>query len=367
LEYLEKRISNIFHHLSEVDAVFIFNNERVDKNFFYMSGLTDGVFENCGVLCDTDGRMFIFTTTLEEEAARTAEGYAEIVTYKNEESRDGKFIHILSQYKKIGIPYRSISHLFYLHLQSMFDGTEWIDAEKAFRLERMIKSQEEITRITKACEIVSRVADSVPEILKEGMTELDLSAEIDFQMKKMGAHGVAFKTIAAFGCNTSKPHYSGANVSLSRGDVILIDFGAEYMGYSSDITRTYLTGMPGKHLIDIYYTLLSAQKTAIDLIKAGNSSKDVEDEVRKIIDSNENYRGKFIHSLGHSLGMDVHDGPYPDADFNHEFAENMVLTVEPGIYIPGLYGMRIEDDIVVGREGCTVLTTARKEPISYEI
>jgi Xaa-Pro dipeptidase len=95
--------------------------------------------------------------------------------------------------------------------------------------------------------------------------------------------------------------------------------------------------------------------------------KQVEDEVHALIDGDERFRGRFIHSLGHSLGMDVHDGSYPDADFQSEFSEHMVLTVEPGIYLPGLYGVRIEDDILVGSDGCTLITNAKKEPVAYEI
>jgi len=354
-----------------MDAFFLFNNDITDKNFYYVSGLVDGVFDNCGVLCERDGKMIIFTTTLEEEAARSAEGYAEIVTYKNKQTRDENLTRVLSAYKKIGIPYHSISYAFYLHLLDLFAATEWIDTTTAFKKARMIKSPEEIHKIRKACEIVDSVAESVPSFLREGMTELELIAEIDFRMRQRGASGPSFRTIAAFGKNSSKPHYSGGDVPLKRGDVVLLDFGAEYAGYCSDITRTYLTGDPAgdpeEELFELYSAVLGMQDAATSMIRAGTNAKQLEDEIRTRIDESERYRGRFIHSLGHSIGLDVHDGSYPDADFHDEFSENMVLTVEPGLYIPGEYGIRIEDDIVVGRDGCTLLTMASKEPVIHEI
>ena len=367
MEHLHRRISTVFNHLEDVEAIFLFNNDIVDKNFFYVSGLFDGVFDNCGVFCERNGRMFILTSTLEEEASRAAEGYAEIVTYRNQQDRDKSLGRILSPHKRIGIPYHSVSHAFYLHLKDLFGDKEWLDAGTAFKKARMIKSHDEIEKIKKACEIVDRIAECIPTLLKEGMTELDLSAEIDFRLKREGAQGPAFKTIAAFGKNSSKPHYSGARVPLKRGDLVLVDFGAEYNGYCSDITRTYLTAKPDQDLYDLYSAVLKMQKAAIELIRAGTNVKHVEDEVRTLIDGDERFRGRFIHSLGHSLGLDVHDGSYPDADFQTEFSEHMVLTVEPGIYLPGVYGVRIEDDIVVGRDGCTLITSANREPVAYEI
>jgi Xaa-Pro dipeptidase len=370
LKQLKERIGKIFNQSSEKqnpEAVFIFNSERVDKNFYYLTGLSGGVFENCGVLCESSGKMYIFTSTLEEEAVRAAERDAEVVVYKKEKERDKNLEKVLSKYSTIGISYSSITHSFYLHLKEMIDKTALFDVGNRFRCARMIKTDDEIERIQKACAIVSEVADNIPYMLKEGITELDLSAEIDFKMKKEGAHGSAFKTIVSFSKNTSMPHYSGADVPLKGGDVVLVDFGAEYMSYNSDITRTYMTGTPDKELLHLYKTVLEAQQNALKEIREGEGVDIVDEAIRRFINSHESYNGRFIHSLGHSIGLDVHDDRYPSIEFNKRFAENMVLTVEPGIYLPGIYGIRIEDDIVVKKEGCKVLTSAMKEPLTYEI
>jgi len=128
-----------------------------------------------------------------------------------------------------------------------------------------------------------------------------------------------------------------------------------------------LTGKPTRKLIEVYKTVYNAQKMAIEMIKDGSGADFVEDEVRNYIDIHDEYRGRFIHRLGHSIGLEVHDGSYPSSDFDRKFVENMVLTVEPGIYLPGLYGVRLEDDVIVKNDHCEVITNAKKELIIYEV
>lgn len=370
MEHIKNRINTIYKRASAInnpEAMFIFNRNSMDKNFLYVTGLSKGVFENCGVLFEESGKMYLFTTTLEEEMSRTVEKYADLIVYKDEHERSSQLKKILSGYKEIGICYETISYLFYSRLQKLLNGTKLVDVTEAFKMARMVKSQDEIESIRRACSIASDVACSIPAVLKRGITELELGAEIDYLVRKKGAHSAAFKTIVAFAENTSKPHYSGDSIPLREGDVVLVDFGAEYMGYTSDITQTYLTGKPDKDLLDLYSTVYEAQKLAIELIREGIKVEYVEDRVKKYIDNHERYRGRFIHGLGHSLGLDVHDDSYPIYCFNGKFAENMVLTVEPGIYLPGLYGVRLEDDIVVKKAGCEVLTAREKELITYEI
>ncbi len=370
LKSIEKRSDALFAHLSIdtlPDAIFVFNDERIDKNFLYLTGLSDGVFENCGLIVEREGKIILFTTALEEEAARALENHAEIVVYHNEKEKNRILASALSKYSKLGINYTAVSHTFYLFMLEIAAKVETVDVGTAFRDTRMIKNDDEIKKIEKGCTVISEVADRIPSVLREGIRELDLSAEIDYMMKKSGAQGPAFQTIVAFAKNTSKPHYHGGNLRLRRGDVVLVDFGAYIEGYASDITRAYLTGNPGRELLDLYGAVLGAQQIALQMITEGELSSRVDREVRAYIDSHELYKGRFIHSLGHSLGLDVHDDGYPSASFEKRFAENMVLTVEPGIYLPGRYGVRIEDDVVVEKEGCRVLTFANKEPVTYEI
>ena len=154
---------------------------------------------------------------------------------------------------------------------------------------------------------------------------------------------------------------------LANGDVVLVDFGAVWGGYASDITQTIVTGSPEAKLVDLYRTVHEGQRRAMGMIGEGVSVEEVDREVRGFFDSREEYRGRFIHGLGHSLGLEVHDDGYPSEEFGRRFAANMVLTVEPGLYLPGLYGVRLEDDVLVTENGCTVLTSADKDFRAYEI
>jgi Xaa-Pro aminopeptidase len=367
---MESVIEKVFASLDGVrvpDAIFVYNRDHGDRNFLYLTGLPGGVFENCGLLCERGRRLTIFSTTLEEEILRGVDGYTEFLVYRNEKERNELLKEKLSRYGRIGISFDRTAHSLYLSLQDLIGETELLDVSAAFRRSRMIKSAEEIERIRKACGIASRVAGEFPLFLKRGITERELAAEVDYRMKRLGARGPAFETIVAFSPNNSKPHYSGSDVSLEAGDTVLLDFGADYEGYVSDITRTYLTGQPGEELRHCYKTVLESQRIALELISDGKSTEQAEKEVKEFIDRFEEYRGRFIHGLGHSIGLSVHDNSYPGPEFDKLFRENMVLTVEPGIYLPGRFGIRIEDDILVHKGACEVLTDAPKELKFYEI
>ena len=381
-EDIKKRVKSVFEEISCTktiegtkktdgsdipEAVFIFNRNGMDKNYLYLTGLSGGVFENCGVVAESGGKLVLITTALEEELSSGAVGYDDIVVYRDEEEREKAMKRLFSSYRRVGVAYDRIPHSFYHEMKALSEKTEWVDISGAFRLTRMLKSPDEIERIERACEIADRAAGLIPSMLKEGITEIDLGTEIDYRVKKLGASGPAFDTIVAFGENTSKPHYRGGAVPLRPGDPVLVDFGAEYEGYNSDITRVFFTGKPKAELVDLYSVVSEAKEIAISLIKEGESARTVEDKVKMKIDSFDRYRGRFIHSLGHSLGLDVHDDSYPFKSHGGKFCENMVLTVEPGVYLPGLYGVRLEDDIVVKKEGCTLLTSPVKEPKTYEI
>jgi Xaa-Pro dipeptidase len=364
-KFVEKRIEKVFAHLGEdpdVEAVLIFNGARPDGNFTYLTGIA-GLFENCGFLFDRDGKRVILTTTLEEEILRSLEGLAEFSVYRTRDERAETLRSRLSGYSSIGLCFGSVSHSLYLELEDMLRDIRLVDAGEALTVSRMTKFDDEIAKVESGCAIVSDVADDLPGLLREGMTERELAAEIDYRIKKRGGAGPSFPTIVAFGENSSKPHHASGNRTLSRGDLVLADFGAYVEGYASDISRTYLTEPAGTEQKRLYATVLEAQHMALDMIADAVSVDEVDKKVRGFIDGIERYRGRFIHSLGHSLGVDVHDGSYP----SKRFAVDMVLTVEPGVYLPEVGGVRIEDDIVVEETSCRILTHASKEPDPHEI
>ena len=345
----------------DVEAVFIFNKDLPDQNFFYITGFHHGVFENCGLVMDSECNYKILATTLEEEIIEDVFDTSKLYVYKTEDERNKSIKEALKRYKRIGVSYKNLTYSHYIWLKESFPDIQWIDISSDFKKIRMIKSRSEIAIIQRACDIASKVADMIPSFLKIGMTELELAAEVEYHMKLMGAQSIAFKTISAFGENSSKPHYIGGEVKLDRQNVVLVDFGAEYNGYVSDITQTVLIGHPPSELIEMYKVVYNAQRIAFDMMKAGVKVTKVEGEVRKYIDSHENFKGRFIHSLGHSIGREVHDDGYPGKEWDWELYPGMVLTVEPGVYLPGKYGVRLEDDILIEKNSCKVITSANKE------
>jgi len=362
-----ENFSELTKSVSNVDAIFIFNKDIVDKNFFYITGLYLGVFENCGIILNKDCNYKVLATALEEEIISQEFNKSNLCIYRTEQERNKLIEDSLKEYKRVGISYKNITHSQYRWLKDSFPDIEWVDVSYAFKKVRMIKSDIEIEKIRNACNIASRVADMIPSFLKKGVTELELAAEVEYHMELMGSQAAAFKTISAFGENSSKPHYMGGNIKLDKQNIVLVDFGAEYNGYVSDITQTILIGKPPEELLNMYRVVYNSQKIAFDIMKEGVNARHVEDEVRSYIDSHENYKGKFIHSLGHSIGREVHDDGYPGEEWNRLLHSGMVLTVEPGVYIPGKYGVRLEDDVLIEKNGCKVLTSANKELVIHAI
>ncbi len=254
----------------------------------------------------------------------------------------------------------SYSKIKYDPVTTIENDKEFIDVGDSIMNLRQVKTDKEINKIREAAKIVSEVAEVIPDKLKEGMKENELAALVNYEMMKRGASSPSFDTIAAFGPDTAEPHFTGGSRKLKKGDVVLIDFGAKYERYCSDMTRTFFFGKPDKEMIDVYNTVLEAQIAGIKAISEGKNGKEVDREARKIIDSSR-FNGRFIHSLGHGVGLNVHDHPALSPSYDFFLKENMVVTVEPGIYLTGKGGVRIEDDVVVKKDGCEVLTTAPKD------
>ena len=225
---------------------------------------------------------------------------------------------------------------------------------------RLIKDPGEIDLIRQSVEIVDQVFDQVVGVLSPGMTEREVAIEIDFRMRRLGADGVSFDTIVASGPCSAHPHHHPTNRPLQEGDLVTMDFGALRQGYCSDITRTVAMGEPGPAQAAIYQAVLNAQEEAIDAVRPGMKGMDVDAVARKAIER-AGYGEYFTHGLGHSLGREVHDGQAFGKAVEQMVAVGMVATIEPGIYVEGVGGVRIEDDVVVTPDGCEVLTRSPKK------
>lgn len=243
---------------------------------------------------------------------------------------------------------------------SVDKSVEFIPSSDSIEKLRMIKSEAELSCIRKAEQIGSDAYRHVLGIIKEGMTELELAAEIEYFMKKRGAQKTSFDTIAISGKKTSMPHGVPGDKKLCKGDFITMDFGCVYKGYCSDMTRTVVLGKANEEQKKIYDIVLNAQLAALEFIESGKNSRDADKAARDVIE-NAGYGKFFGHSLGHGVGLLIHELPNlsPKSEFILE--ENMVVSCEPGIYIPDFGGVRIEDLIVVKNGGIENLTDADKK------
>lgn len=220
---------------------------------------------------------------------------------------------------------------------------------------RAVKDAAEIGLIREAARIADECVGQMVEWLRPGLSEREVAAEIDYRLRKLGADKPAFDTIVASGPRAALPHARPTGRKLRAGDFVVMDFGAEVGQYPSDITRTVAIGKADEKQREAYQIVLEAQELAIRAIRPGVSGKDVDSVARDHIAS-AGYRDNFGHGLGHGLGRGVHDGPAFSPLSKTVLKEGMVVTVEPGIYIPGWGGVRIEDDVLLTAEGCELLT-----------
>jgi Xaa-Pro aminopeptidase len=225
---------------------------------------------------------------------------------------------------------------------------------------RYVKDEGEIELTRKAVEIVDKTYDYILTFIKPGMKEIDVALEIDFYMRKLGASGPGFDTIVAAGPHAALPHAQPGDRLIKKGQFLKMDYGASYRQYNSDITRTVAIGSADEKMKKVYHTVLDAQLAAIAAIRPGKTGVEIDAVARDVI-TEAGYGDCFGHGLGHSIGRLVHDGPGFSKLSKVVLEPGMIFTVEPGIYIEGWGGVRIEDDIVVTDDGCEILNTASKE------
>lgn len=229
----------------------------------------------------------------------------------------------------------------------------------AINLLRSVKDEKEIEYIKKAQEIAEYAFNEILKFIKVGVTEREIALKLDYLMLSNGAEAISFDTIALSGANTSMPHGVPSDKRVENGDFVLMDFGAVYNGYHSDMTRTVCVGEPTDEMVNVYNIVLSSQKKALSYAKAGITGSELDSVARNvIIDSG--FGACFGHSLGHGVGMEIHEAPNASSKSRYVFRENEVITIEPGIYIPGKFGVRIEDFVVLTKDSCVNLTKCEK-------
>lgn len=285
---------------------------------------------------------------------------------------DGIIVHEFKEYSKdeyenffmfcenVGFEEDYVTYAGYKEFMHKYKINNLQETEKVIEKQRMIKDEEEIEKIRKACNITDNCFNYLTQYIKVGKTEKEIALEIERYFKLNGADGIAFEPIVASGKNSSKPHAVPTDRKIDLGDVITLDFGCKYKGYCSDMTRTIFVGYVPEEVKKVYDLVLKNQLQTTKELKEGSNIK----VISKMVENDFKLNGyDFIHALGHGVGLEVHESPVISSRNDNTLKEKMVITNEPGIYIPGKFGVRIEDTILIGKEGSENLTKSSKDYI----
>lgn len=346
-----------FLHLGPATAVIIHD----PANMFY---LTEG-YAGEGMVFLSAGRRVILTDFRYTEAAeKNAPGF-EVLMTDREHPAPKRLAELCEQEGVHELRYES-NYLsvdaFEQLREALGEEISFSSLKKAPQVLREVKTPNEIAVMRKAGAITAEAFENVLGKIRPGMTELELRLELENAMFRLGAEALAFDTIIASGVNGSLPHAVPGPRRLQKGDMITMDFGARVGGYCSDMTRTVALGEPSPEMRKVYSTVLRAQTMCEAALAAGKSCYEIDRLARDYIDS-QGYAGRFGHGLGHCVGLDIHENPRLSPVCHDKLKAGMVITVEPGVYLPGVGGVRIENTCLVKENGSESLTPARKELI----
>lgn len=350
---LETLIQNL---PEDIDAGLIYSS--VNRFYFTDFSATDGL------LVVTHRKAYFLIDFRYYEQAYSSIKNADVILLKNELKQLNE-IFIRHNCKNVSVENEHISLDKYLHLKENFKNINFL-LDKRFNCFinnlRIIKTQEEISKISASQAISELAFEHILGFIAEGKTEKEIALELNnFILQR--ADDLAFETIVVSGFNTSSPHGRPSDKTVQEGDFITMDFGARLNGYNSDMTRTVCIGVPTDEQLVVYKNVLFVQNMAIDYIKAGQKASEPDKLVREYFES-QGFHNAFGHSLGHGVGLEIHESPILSDSSESILKENMVVTIEPGLYFPGKFGVRIEDIIVVLKDGAKNLTTASKELIT---
>lgn len=351
-----KQLENLAYKLN-ADAILLSD----EANMRYFTG-----FCGEGMIVFVKNRFFIVTdsrytqSTLEETKGRNCE----VITVLPGEDMYVQINGIIEKNNVKSLAFEA-EYLFYVQVEQLKEKVKaetWIPIVEDLDRLRMIKKQEELQLIRQAEHIGDLAFLHILSVIKEGMTELEVAAQIELALKSNGAEKLSFDTIVASGVNGDKPHAVPTDKKIKKGELITMDFGCKYKGYCSDMTRTIGLGQLNDKQREVYHTVQKAQIAGWNAIKKNVTGVEVDRAARKVIED-AGYGPYFGHGLGHSLGLKIHENPRFSPFCKTEIVPNMVLTVEPGIYIPGEMGIRIEDLLLITEEGYELLSRSDRSLI----
>jgi len=361
---LKKRFKKTKNLMNQRDIGSIFLTPSADM--YYLTGVWTSSLEHlflCIVPIDEDP-LFVVPKIYEEQVKKTS--WIENVRVWSDDSKVTTQLRniireLQIQKQKIAITDNLLVKHFKIFQQSI-SNVEFIYTSEFLSQIRMCKSENEIKFIQNASKFAEEAFDSIISECKEGKKEFELAALAEFEMRKKGSEGPSFETIVASGSNSSFPHHLTGKRAIQDGDCIIFDLGAKFDYYCSDITRTVCIGKVSSKIKKIYDLVSRAYQEAISNVRPGISAGSIDKAARKIIDE-AGYGEYFIHRTGHGIGIDIHEAPYIHEKNNTKLEVGMTFSIEPGIYIPNRFGVRLEDVVVVTDSGCKPFTNFPTEMI----
>ena len=360
---LRRKTEKLFGLAGPVDGILLLNTSNQDPNFVYMTDFGGGLFEDSFIVVERDVET-LFTDMREYEGAKKqiigGMRIVQLDSRKKVELLVGKI-----KGRRIGINGSFLPYSKYCNILKKWKPKKLVDVTDALSSAREVKEVYEIARIRKAAAITKKAIAMTQRQLRVGVTEKAIADYFNNAILKLGAEGTAFSSIVCFGENSAVPHHSPGSTRLRYGDIVLIDVGAKYRNYCADITRTVIFGKDRNRIRnykakdEMIRIVREAQDMAIASVHEGIMGSKVHMVAQDHIDhaAGGRYRGTFGHALGHSIGVEVHDGSrgFLSPGSTLKLKEGMVTSVEPGIYVPGLGGARIEDDILITKNGAVIL------------
>lgn len=323
------------------------------ENVRYLSGFTGG--DDARLLITSQDKYIISDSRYREQILQECPGWALI----EEKARDNSQLHRLTAgFSNLGFESQSVSYDNFAAMQKNLQ-PQLIPLTGVVEADRIIKDENELCTIRRAAGIGDEVFTELIGWIKPGMSEKMVADQIAGLLRKKGCSREAFDAIVVAGENAALPHGRPGNRPLESGDMVTMDFGGNFQGYMADMTRTIALGHISRDLYDRYMAVLEAQELGISLARAGIKCQDLDEAVRNCLES-KGLGEFFLHSTGHGVGLQVHEQPALSANNDMVLAPGMVITIEPGIYIKGWGGIRIEDTVIVQEGGCEVITRSDK-------
>jgi Xaa-Pro aminopeptidase len=356
---LNNIIQFIIHQFDTLNITLFFINHPIHLRYLTRFTGSSGI-----CILSPDRQCFITDGRYKEQAQKEVTGFdlffAENSSLLYPTIKDRRLI---SSQCRVGFESDYVTVASYNFLKNTFSQAEWIPLEQIVEPYRMIKNETELEYLKKAVWITETVFNEILNHIRVGVSESDIAAQIGYLIRKHGGQKEAFDTIVASGPRSALPHATPTDRKFKNGDAIILDFGAVYNGYHADMTRTVFLGAPTDKQKHIYKLVENGLLTAQQYIRPGMPASDVDAHVRNYFKEN-NYENHFLHSLGHGIGLEIHEAPLIGSTNLKPLIAGQMFTIEPGLYLPGEFGVRIENDILLTEHGAVNLMTVPETLIS---